>query len=337
MNTNKKRGWFIENQSSNIKLSFHRSYIFYREAKKFGKRRFNQLSYTYENVSSKFRSTKKRNQELVHESSKSTLFRQLTGEIVYGIMPVLSALKAGRRNIYRLLVIESNEMKERKVAASVERARFLAKSQGAHILSVSRHDLNMFTNNHPHQGLALDCSPLDLTPIIQPPTQKPGKKFPERKHAFWLALDEITDSQNLGAIARSAFFLGVDGLVVCSKNTAPINAFASKASAGALEYLTVCNVSSLPTFLARCSEEGWSVLGAANSNRAIRACNYKVNRSTILVVGNEGTGLRTAVRRVCTDLVKITAGISGEELKTVDSLNVSVATGILINELLKIT
>merc|ERR1711976_833499 len=265
----------------------------------------------------------------------STLSRQLTGEIVYGIMPVLSALEAGRRNIYRLLVVESNEMKERKVAASVERARFLAKSQGAHILSVSRHDLNMFTGNRPHQGLALDCSPLDLTPIIQPPTQKPGKKFPERKHAFWLALDEITDSQNLGAIARSAFFLGIDGMIVCSKNTAPINAFASKASAGALEYLVVHNVLNLPIFLVRCSEKGWIILGAANSNSTIETQNYKLNNPTILVVGNEGTGLRTSVRRVCTDLIMIAAGITGQELRYVDSLNVSVATGILINELLK--
>jgi 21S rRNA (GM2251-2'-O)-methyltransferase len=219
-------------------------------------------------------SVKYRNLKSFEESYGSALHKGLAGEIIFGVSPVLSALIAGRRNFYRLLVVNSSEIKNPKNAAAINRARFLAESKGTQTFSVSRHDLNMFTGNRPHQGLALDCSPLDLVPIIQPPIHKPKQKNSTRQHAFWLALDEITDSQNLGAIARSVFFLGIDGMIVCSKNTAPINAFASKASAGALEYLVVHNVLNLPIFLVRCSENGWIILGAANSNSTIETQNH---------------------------------------------------------------
>lgn len=258
---------------------------------------------------------------------------RISGEIIFGISPVLSALEARRRNIYRLLVSESIEYKNQRVVAALKLAQSMAKKQGIRISTVTRHDLNMYTNNRPHQGLAIDCSPLDFEILQDPPICKPTRTNTSKHHAIWLALDEVTDVQNLGAIARSAFFLGVDGLIVCSKKAAPINAFSSKASAGALEYLIVNNVLNMPKFLYRCSKDGWSVLGCDKCKEAVCILDKKVDRPTILVLGSEGTGLRTAIRNVCTGFVTINPGLSSESLRNMDSLNVSVVAGILIFEL----
>ena len=78
-------------------------------------------------------------------------------------------------------------------------------------------------------------------------------------------MDEIVDPQNLGAVLRSAHFLGVAGVVVCAKNSAPLSPVVSKASSGALERMDVRSVGVMPRFLRRCAEEGWDVFGADNA------------------------------------------------------------------------
>ena len=78
-------------------------------------------------------------------------------------------------------------------------------------------------------------------------------------------MDEIVDPQNLGAVLRSAHFLGVAGVVVCAKNSAPLSPVVSKASSGALERMDVRSVGVMPRFLRRCVEEGWDVFGADNA------------------------------------------------------------------------
>jgi len=224
-------------------------------------------------------------------------------------------------------------VKNRKISAALECARFMAKVLGIQVLLVSRHDLNMYTCNRPHQGLALDCSPLDFDTINNPPVKFQAKTKNEQ-HAVWLVLDEVTDVQNFGAIVRSAFFLGVDGIIVSSKKTAPINAFSSKASAGAIEYIGVYYVTNMPHFLSRCCQDGWSVLGGDRCSGAVCILDHKVKNPTMLVLGSEGAGLRKAVRRVCTGFVSVTPGKPHHLLGNVDSLNVSVAAGILMHQLI---
>ena len=203
-----------------------------------------------------FKYSRERRQE---EGRGPTLRETLIGEILFGVSPVLAALEANRRTVHRLLIQDTIDLANRKDAKAVERAKKMAEEKGAEVLSVSKHDLNMFTENRPHQGLALDCSGLDFLPLDEPPrvSERPGRRFP-----VWLALDEVTDAQNFGAVLRSAFFLGADGIMVCSKNAAPLNAFASKASAGAMEYMPVHDVWNMPKFLEQCTAQGWQVVGA---------------------------------------------------------------------------
>jgi len=201
----------------------------------------------------------------------------VSGEIVFGVSPVLSVLESHRRNIYRLLIVNSMIAKNIRISAALKCAKSLAKELDIQVLLVSRYDLNMYTGNRPHQGLALDCSPLDFDTIDEPPVPKLTRTN-YNQYPIWLVLDEVTNVQNFGAIIRSAFFFGVDGVIVGSKKTAPINAFSSKASAGAIEYVKINYVTNIPNFLQRCSKAGWSVLGGDKSSGAVRVTDQIYDR-----------------------------------------------------------
>ena len=106
--------------------------------------------------------------------------------------------------------------------------------------------------------------------------------------------------------------------------------------------MDVRSVGVMPRFLRRCAEEGWDVFGADNAPDAEDVTTVSVAKPSVVVVGNEGAGLRTNVRRACNRAVRIegggggpTAGVGeGSDGDTVDSLNVSVAAGILLHSML---
>lgn len=142
--------------------------------------------------------------------------------------------------------------------------------------------------------------------------------------------------QNFGAVARSVMFLGGAGMLVSTRNCAPLSATASKASAGALEALPVHGCVNLPRTLAAAARAGWAVLGAdaATSAPAVDCVSTAVAAPTLLVVGSEGAGLRTNVRRACSGFVKV-RDANALDRAVLDSLNVSVATGVLLHALLR--
>jgi 21S rRNA (GM2251-2'-O)-methyltransferase len=174
--------------------------------------------------------------------------------------------------------------------------------------------------------------------------------------SLWLVLDEVVDPQNLGALLRSAYFLGNKnnlGVLVCSKNSAPPTPVVSAASAGALEVLTVHSTNNLPRTLAQAKDDGFRIIGASSSVprgdageedtaapflfdlQDLPACSSSDDdeqKPVLLVLGSEGHGLRTLVAKACTEFVRIPAG--GETDDAVDSLNVSVTGGILLWHLL---
>jgi len=266
---------------------------------------------------------------------------QLVGECLYGVSPVVAALAAGRREVHRVFVQDGlgggqgrSQAKDRNLAQRVRRA---AEEAGVPVDTVDKHTLNLLANNRPHQGLAADVGPLAPTLLPGAPPREGRSGAPP----LWLALDEVSDPQNLGAILRSAHFMGVDGVAVCARNSAPLSAAVSKASAGALEVMDVHEVRNLPRFLTACQEEGWDVLGAdaGEGSADVRGC--RPRGPCVLVMGSEGFGLRPLVARACTGRVRIDggngAGAAGPTWAgefEVDSLNVSVATGVLLHSLL---
>ena len=168
---------------------------------------------------------------------------------------------------------------------------------------------------------------------------------------LWLVLDEVVDPQNLGALVRSAYFLGRQklGVMVCSKNSAPPTPVVSAASAGALEVQDIYSTNNLPRTLQHAAEDGFRIIGASSSVpstgdenppplydlQALPAIGAEDDRPAILVLGSEGHGLRTMVAKACTEFVRIPSGVAanneiGDDEQDVDSLNVSVTGGILL-------
>ncbi|KAH1131918.1 hypothetical protein J1N35_003296 [Gossypium stocksii] len=211
----------------------------------------------------------------------------------------------------------------------------------------------MIADNRPHQGLVLDASPLEMVKI------KELDPVPDdEKGSLWVALDEVTDPLNLGAIIRSAYFFGASGVVLCAKNSAPLSGVVSKASAGSLELMELRYCKNMMQFLVSSAQNGWRVLGGSVSPRAVPLNNVLPGVPTILVLGSEGTGLRPLVERSCTQLVRIpgniptdittgdvddmettevNSGCSIEEFRSflaVESLNVSVAAVVLLHHLI---
>lgn len=288
------------------------------------------------------------------EATESTLPR-MVGEGIYGVGPVLAALSAGRREFYGLYIQQgldlSGNNRKKKDKKGFERVLRMAENVGLGKTEISKHDLNMITDNRPHQGLILDASPLEMVGIkeLEPVS------IEEDTTPLWVALDEVTDPQNLGAIIRSAYFFGASGIVLCAKNSAPLSGVVSKASAGSLELVELRSCKNMMQFLTSSAENGWRVLGGSVSSRAVPLHEILPGAPTILVLGSEGTGLRPLVERSCTELVRIPGNIpvdviagqdedaesdnsiSGHNFRSfmaVESLNVSVAAGVLLHHLI---
>ncbi|KAL0702917.1 hypothetical protein Bca4012_059039 [Brassica carinata] len=284
------------------------------------------------------------------EATESSVPR-MVGEVVYGVSPVLAALSAGRRELYALYVQEgldlSSNNKKKKDKKGFEKVLKLSEKLGLDIKETSKHDLNMVADNRPHQGLVLDASPLELVKVKE--LDKVSSEE-EEKYSLWVALDEVTDPQNLGAIIRSAYFFGATGVVVCAKNSAPLSAVVSKASAGSLEVMELRYCKNMMQFLEASAENGWRVVGGSVSSKAVALNEVSPGRPTILVLGNEGTGLRPLVERSCTDLVRISGNMASDvaaatesedgevegfrSFLAVESLNVSVAAGLFLHHLI---
>jgi 21S rRNA (GM2251-2'-O)-methyltransferase len=149
-----------------------------------------------------------------------TLAESLVGEALYGLNPARAALLAKRRAVRAIFVQEAS------AAASDPTLVQAAADLGVPLTPVSKHDLNMLVGSgRPHNGVALDVDPIAPTPISSLPTtwweaessdDANDDSAATKRTApppVWLALDEVVDPQNLGAVLRSAHFLGVDGVV----------------------------------------------------------------------------------------------------------------------------
>eukprot|EP00798_Chlamydomonas_sp_ICE-L_P027590 gene27590-7225_t len=254
------------------------------------------------------------------------------GQVIYGVFPVLNALENGRRKPYALNVLESLDLKKRKDAGAVKKIFKLAQELAVPVVKLSRLDLNLLSDDKPHQGFVLDGSDLGWS---HKDKFEPAEKAMADNNGVppvWVALDEVTDPMNLGAIIRSSFCLGATGVLGCAKNSAPLNAVVSKASAGAMEVMQLYSTGNLPSLLQDAVASGWQVFGAAAGPEAVECRDCVVDKPTILVMGSESVGLRTNVRRSCTGMIKIEMG-DAKDAQSVDSLNVSVAAGILLHQL----
>ena len=229
--------------------------------------------------------------------------------LIYGIHPVLEALRAGRVTSIRVSPRTAD-----RVAAAIRRAE----EQGIPVRRVQPADLDRETRGAAHQGVVADvrgAAPVTVEDLIVQAAGVP----------LIVVLDGIEDPHNVGAILRTVDAAGAHGVVRQTRHAASLDGAAAKASAGAVSHVKIADVVNIARALATLKNAGIWTVGLAGDARA-RYDQIDYGLPTALVVGAEGSGLRRLVRERCDWLVAIP--MRGH----VPSLNVSVAAAIVLFE-----
>jgi 23S rRNA (guanosine2251-2'-O)-methyltransferase len=177
-------------------------------------------------------------------------------------------------------------------------------------------ELERLCGSPEHQGVVAEVDPY---PYADP------TRLLDAEDALVVALDQVQDPHNLGAVCRAAEVAGAAGVVIPERRTASVTAAACKASAGAVEHLPVARIRNLADWLAEAKERGaWAYGASAEAER--RYTDVDWSGRAVLVLGSEGSGLRRRVAESCDELVSIP--LAGK----VGSLNASVAAAVILFE-----
>ncbi len=265
------------------------------------------------NIIQKFRYKSNFNERIGSELANSM------NDILYGVQPVLSALRHGKRKLERLYLKKNAKFSER-----LKEIREIADGFMIPVSEVSSKKLSEMSLNSVHQGVILQCSSLSFSSIND------FSKIFSEKHSIIVALDQVEDPHNLGAILRTCGFFNVGAVVVPRDHTSRLSAVVSKASAGVSEWFPVISVPNLARFLSEQKSKGfWTVGLEENANDSV----FKLtsDRPLIIVFGNEGRGLRQLVKHNCDHLYRIPGN------SEISSLNVSNAAAVVLSHLSKYT
>jgi 23S rRNA (guanosine2251-2'-O)-methyltransferase len=240
------------------------------------------------------------------------------GSLIYGVIPVVEALRARARDIDRILVAEGSEGK--RVAEVMQAAR------DAHIpiVRVPRAELERLTSGAAHQGVVAFASAVryaDAAELLKRLAERIGTDDPP----LALVLDQIEDPRNLGAIVRTAECAGAHGIFIPMRRAVGLTDAVAKTAAGALEHLPVARVQNIARLAEELKERGVWAIGTASDGETIYT-EWDWTQPSAIFLGNEGEGLRRLVRERCDMLVRIP--IYGRT----ESLNVSVAAGVILYE-----
>lgn len=235
---------------------------------------------------------------------KSKAPARVEGEILYGVHPVLELLKAKKRKLFTLYTTHP-------VPQAFAQIQALLPKYPVDIKYVSREYLDRFTGTTDHQSVAAVVGPFVYR----------SAPFDPAKAPFLLMLDGIQDVRNLGAILRSAYCVGVDGVIITQRKSAPLQAAAIKASAGLAEHLAIYLASS-PTAAAQQLKDAGYHLYITNFGGE-NAANVTYQKPLCLVIGSEGKGVSPALFPFGTS---VTIPQRSKDI----SYNASVAAGIML-------
>jgi 23S rRNA (guanosine2251-2'-O)-methyltransferase len=237
-------------------------------------------------------------------------------EVVLGRNPVLECLRAGvpATALWVVLGTESDE----RLTESVQRAA----DKGIAILEVQKHDLDRISSNGLHQGIALQVPPYNYAH----PDDLLRAATADSTPALLVALDNISDPRNLGAIVRSVAAFGGHGVLIPQRRSASVTAVAWRTSAGAAARLRVGRATNLTRTLKSWADEGLLVVGL-DAGGDTELDELDAHGPMVVVVGSEGKGLSRLVRENCDAIVSIPMAGPTE------SLNASVAAGVVLAEI----
>lgn len=230
--------------------------------------------------------------------------------VIYGLNPVLEALRAGRVAVVRVSASASRDR--------LREVRELARASGVPVHEVSAADLDRAARGGVHQGVAADVTAgpsYSVEELVANAAAVP----------LLVVLDGIEDPHNVGAILRTADAAGVDGVIRQSRHAARLDGAAAKASAGAIAHVRVADVVNIARAVEDLKTAGvWTIGLAGDAPEPYDAIDLTV--PTAIVLGAEGTGLRRLVRERCDRLASIP--MRGR----VASLNVSAAAAVVLFE-----
>ncbi len=232
----------------------------------------------------------------------------LGGEQVEGRHAVLELLKARRRAVQRIFVADQQDPSDILDAIELEAQRQRVPVQ---VISMARLDREARTEGH--QGVMAIAARLETVGL---------ESLLKNKRPFLLVCDGVTDPRNLGAMLRSADGAGVTGVIVPRHRSARISPTVTKTAAGAIEYLTFCDVGGVPAAIEQLNKVGVLTVGLAGESRESI---YDLDLGSVpvaLIVGGEEKGLSALTRKRCAAVVSI------PQLGKISSLNAGVAVSV---------
>ena len=260
------------------------------------------------------RKKKKISMDRINEYKKQQENRENT-EYVYGINPVTELLDSNV-DINKIWILSG----ERSV--ELEEILKKAKEQKVVVVYTDKNKLNNMSLNN--QGVVASVNPFKYSEVYE--ILEEAKK--KNEDPFIVILDKVTDSQNLGAIVRSAEAAGVHGIIIPKRNSAQVTSATNKTSAGAISHIKIARVSNIVNTINELKNEDIWVIGTS-----LEAKDYHINTNLsgaiAIVIGNEEKGISRIVKENCDLLVKIPM------IGKIESLNASVSAGILLYEVVR--
>ncbi|MCK5088317.1 MAG: 23S rRNA (guanosine(2251)-2'-O)-methyltransferase RlmB [Melioribacteraceae bacterium] len=235
---------------------------------------------------------------------------------IIGRKPVLELINSGKE-IDRIILSFGQK------GSIVDSIRVAAKKRKIKLTQLSPHKFKGYEKGENTQGVMAFISDYNFWELDKLIAKSKNSEYP-----ILLIIDEVQDTHNLGAIFRTAESVGVDGVIMTKRNTAPINETVEKTSAGAVSHLRITQVNNLHQAINSLKENGFWIIGSSLKNSVLYTeIDYK--QPIAIVVGNEEKGIRKLVADNCDHLVQIP--MKGK----IESLNVSVAAGVLLFEVLR--
>lgn len=236
---------------------------------------------------------------------------------IYGVQPVLEALKSRAGRVEKIWIAFGRS------GPAVDRVLDLARKRKTLVSFKDRASLDVKAGTAKHQGvLALlsGIQTLELEPFLE--------GLPGDRRRFLALLDEVQDPHNLGAILRTACAAGVEGILLPKHGTSPLTPAVVKASAGAAAWIPLVRVGNAAEALRALRDEGILVLGA-DASASCTLYDPNLCLDLCILIGGEAKGLRPVVKKQCDALVSVPM------IGPIDSLNASVAAGILFYEVVR--
>jgi 23S rRNA (guanosine2251-2'-O)-methyltransferase len=240
---------------------------------------------------------------------------------LYGLLPVLEALRAGGRRVERITVAEGAH------EARLHELFELARTRRVLVRRAPRAELQRLAPGANHQGVVASVAAVDYADADEL-LDLLAARIAAGTSPLAVVLDGVEDPRNLGAILRTCECAGADAIFVPERRAAGLTETVAKSAAGALEYVPVARATNLARLIAELKERGvWTIGTAADAPLAYTDWDW--TQPCALLLGGEGTGLRRLVRERCDALVRIP--LRGH----ITSLNVSVAAGVVLYEALR--